>query len=198
MCLTAIPQPSLEETRRQSLVVGGGIWTGVGNQRGRGQESYKKGRDRRLSRAGVVAGSIPTASRTPVSMLCSFNSLKQHTRHINFEKCTYVHCTHTDRALWWQPWKTSLNKKKLQVIGSLMLRFGHVQASALRGAFRLLRRICVGLGQQDDVTALDAQRLQADEELHPQGARLQAAGRTRLHTRTQTLLFLVFRWQIVL
>lgn len=45
--------------------------------------SYRKGRDKRLSRAGEVAGSIPTAWKTPVSMVCSFNSLKQRQHTVN-------------------------------------------------------------------------------------------------------------------
>lgn len=79
MCLTAVPQA---RSRSDKGALGGGVlmWGWDLERRGRrGHESYRKGRDRRLSRAGVVAGSIPTASRTPVSMVCSFNSLKQHT-----------------------------------------------------------------------------------------------------------------------
>ena len=56
----------------------------------RSKRTYRKGRDRKLSRAGVVEGSIPTARRMPVSVLWSFDSLQQESHSVNHIRGSYT------------------------------------------------------------------------------------------------------------
>lgn len=63
-----------------------------------------------------------------------------------------------------------------------------IQASALRGAFSLLWCLCVGGGQQDDMSAIDTHRPQTNELLHPERTHLHAAGWTGLQTHTQPMI----------
>lgn len=134
------------------------------------------------------------------------NNTHVHTYSKQAHKCSNVcaymhaHASNCREVSEVKPEKAFKNQKVYKSTWRRVCAY-NLQAPALCAAFGLLRCLCVGGREQDDMAPVHAHRPQADEELHPERTDLQAAGwagLTNTHTHVNVKCVLIYRHVITI